>query len=158
MQAKNLLKIMPIRLYKMDKKSDRYRVCLNDGEEFMANNRKEKHCCPQCADEFHNIKKKNARIEKKQKQEESEKALNEISQKLDNEQNNIHILDQLDVKENGSQFNMDFLHTLGFDFCTNISKEALFNIYPQLNCHYVQIGAYRLFRVEITEVLIKKIK
>ena len=69
MQSKNLLKIMPIRLYKMDKKSDRYRVCLNDGEEFMANNRKEKHCCPQCADEFHNIKKKNARIEKKQKQE-----------------------------------------------------------------------------------------
>jgi hypothetical protein len=158
MQAKNLFKIMPLRLYKMDKKSDRYRVCLNDGEEFMANSRKEKHCCPQCADEFHNIKKKNARIEKKQKQKESEKALNEISQQLDNEDKNLKILDQLDVKENGSQFNMDFLHSLGFDFFTNISKEALYNIDPQLNCHYVQIGAYRLFRVEITEVLIKKIK
>jgi hypothetical protein len=158
MQAKNLLKIMPIRLYKMDKKSNRYRVCPNDGEEFMANDRTEKHCCPQCADEFHNTIKKNARIAKKQKQEESEKALNEISQQLDNEEKNLQILDQLDVKENGSQFNMDFLHSLGFDFFTNISKEALYNIDPQLNCYYVQIGAYRLFRVEITEVLIKKIK
>ena len=158
MQSKNLLKIMPIRLYKMDKKSDRYRVCLNDGEEFMANNRKEKHCCPQCADEFHNIKKKNARIEKKQKQEESEKALNEISHQLDNEEKNLQILDQLDVKENGSQFNMDFLSSIGFDFFSYAEKEALYNIDPQLNCHFIQIGTYRLFRVEITEVLIKKIK
>lgn len=149
---------MPIRLYKMDKKSNRYRVCPNDGEEFMANDRTEIHCCPQCADEFHNTIKKNARIEKKQKQEESEKALNEISQQLDNEQKNILILDQLDVKDNGSQFNMDFLSSIGFDFFSYAEKEALYNIDPQLNCHYVQIGAYRLFRVEITEVLIKKIK
>ena len=149
---------MPIRLYKMDKKSNRYRVCPNDGEEFMANDRTEIHCCPQCADEFHNTIKKNERIEKKQKQEESEKALNEISQQLDNEQKNILILDQLDVKDNGSQFNMDFLSSIGFDFFSYAEKEALYNIDPQLNCHYVQIGAYRLFRVEITEVLIKKIK
>ena len=58
MQAKNLLKIKPVRLYRMDRESNRYRVCLNDGEEFMANDRREKHCCPECADEYHNQKKK----------------------------------------------------------------------------------------------------
>jgi hypothetical protein len=109
MQAKNLLKVKITRLYRMDKEDDRYRVCPNDGVEFMANDRREVHCCPECADEFHNTIKKNARIAKKQKQEESEKALNEISQQLDNEEKNLQILDQLDVKENGSQFNMDFL-------------------------------------------------
>ena len=123
-----------------------------------ANDRREVHCCPECADEFHNTIKKNERIAKKQKQEESEKALNEISHQLDNEEKNLQILDQLDVKENGSQFNMDFLSSIGFDFFSYAEKEALYNIDPQLNCHFIQIGTYRLFRVEITEVLIKKIK
>ena len=81
--------------------------------------------CPQCSDEFHNTIKKNARIAKKQKQEESEKALNEISQQLDNEEKNIQILDQLDVKENGSQFNMDFLSSIGFDFFSLLQHLSL---------------------------------
>jgi uncharacterized Zn ribbon protein len=158
MQAKNLLKIMPIRLYKMDKKSNRYRVCPNDGEEFMANDRREVHCCPECADEYSNEKKRLAKLEQQQSLIETEIVLNDSIQQIDNEEKNLQILDQLDVKDNGSKFNMDFLSSIGFDFFSYAEKEALYNIDPQLNCHYVQIGAYRLFRVEITEVLIKKIK
>jgi hypothetical protein len=158
MQAKNLLKIMPIRLYKMDKKSNRYRVCPNDGEEFMANDRREVHCCPECADEYSNEKKRLAKLEQQQSLIETEIVLNDSIQQIDNEEKNLQILDQLDVKDNGSKFNMDFLSSIGFDFFSYAEKEALYNIDPQLNCHFIQIGTYRLFRVEITEVLIKKIK
>jgi len=58
MQSKNLKKRKIERLYEMDKESDRYRECLNDAVPFMANHRNEKFCCPECADEYHNLKKK----------------------------------------------------------------------------------------------------
>ena len=58
MQSKNLKKRKIERLYEMDIESDRYRECLNDGDPFMANHRGEKHCSPECADEYHNLKKK----------------------------------------------------------------------------------------------------
>ena len=45
MKAKNLLKVKNERYYLMDRESDRYRVCPNDGVEFMANDRTEKYCC-----------------------------------------------------------------------------------------------------------------
>lgn len=58
MKAKNLLTPRKKSPYKMDPTSDRYRKCPNDGVEFMAAHRTEKYCCPQCADEFHNEKKR----------------------------------------------------------------------------------------------------
>lgn len=157
MQAKNLLKIKPVRLYRMDRESNRYRVCLNDGEEFMANDRREKHCCPECADEFNNEKKRLAKIEAQQSLIETETVFNEIIQQIDNEEKNLQILDQLQLEDNGSKFNMDYLYSIGFDLFSFNGKGALFNIDPQLNCHFIQIGSYRLFRVEFSEVLIKKI-
>ena len=42
----------------MDPNSDRYRICPNDGVEFMAQHRSMIHCCSTCADEFNNQKKK----------------------------------------------------------------------------------------------------
>ena len=92
MQAKNLLKIKPVRLYRMDRESNRYRVCLNDGEEFMANDRREKHCCPECADEFNNEKKRLAKIEAQQSLIETETVFNEIIQQIDNEEKNLQKL------------------------------------------------------------------
>ena len=141
----------------MDRESNRYRVCLNDGEEFMANDRREKHCCPECADEFNNEKKRLAKIEAQQSLIETETVFNEIIQQIDNEEKNLQILDQLQLEDNGSKFNMDYLYSIGFDLFSFNGKGALFNIDPQLNCHFIQIGSYRLFRVEFSEVLIKKI-
>ena len=157
MQAKNLLKIKIHRLYEMDVESDRYRECLNDAVPFMANHRSEKHCCPECADEFNNEKKRLAKIEAQQSLIETETVFNEIIQQIDNEEKNLQILDQLQLEDNGSKFNMDYLYSIGFDLFSFNGKGALFNIDPQLNCHFIQIGSYRLFRVEFSEVLIKKI-
>ena len=142
----------------MDKESDRYRVCPNDGEEFMANDRGEVYCCPECADEYHNEKKRLAKVELKKKSLiEKETVLKESTQQIENEEKNLQILDQFDLKDNGSKFNMDFLYSLGFDFFSFNGKGILFNIDQQLNCHFIQIGSYRIFRVEFSEVLIKKI-
>ena len=157
MKAKNILKVKIERLYRMDRESDRYRVCPNDGVEFMANDRTEKYCCPECADEFHNEKKRLAKLEEQQSLIETEEVLNEIIEQINNEEKNLKILDQFHLKANGSKFNMDYLSSIGFDFFSFNARGELFNIDPQLNCHFIQIGSYRLYRVEFSEVLIKKI-
>ncbi len=157
MKVKNLLKRKIERLYKMDRESDRYRVCLNDGVEFMANDRREKHCCPECADEYNNEKKRLAKLELQQAILDTENALSVNIEQINNEEKNLKILDQLQLKELGSKFNMDYLHSIGFDFFSYNGKGALFNIEPQHNCHFIQIGSYRLYRVEFSQVLIKKI-
>ena len=77
MKAKNLLTPRKKSPYKMDPTSDRYRECPNDGVEFMAAHRTEKFCCPQCADEFHNEKK---RLAKKLLQDEIKEALIQLGQ------------------------------------------------------------------------------
>lgn len=74
MKAKNLLTPRKKSPYKMDPTSDRYRECPNDGVKFMAEHRAEKFCCPQCADEFHNEKKR--LVAEKLLQEEINEALN----------------------------------------------------------------------------------
>lgn len=50
----------------MDPESDRFRVCPNDGVEFMAKNRNSIYCSDKCADQFHNRKKKMAAEKKMQ--------------------------------------------------------------------------------------------
>jgi hypothetical protein len=157
MKAKNILKVKIERMYRMDRESDRYRVCPNDGVEFMANDRTEKHCCPECADEFHNEKKRLAKLEQQQSLIETETILSDIIEQINHEEKNLQILDQFHLKANGSRFNMDYLSSIGFDFFSYNGKGELFNIDPQLNCHFIQIGSYRLYRVEFSEVLIKKI-
>lgn len=73
MKSKNLLTPRKKSPYIMDPTSDRYRECPNDGVKFMAAHRTQKFCCPQCADEFHNEKKRLAA--EKLIQDEIDKAL-----------------------------------------------------------------------------------
>lgn len=157
MQAKNLLKRKIHRRYEMDVESDRYRVCLNDGVEFMANDRREKHCCPECADEYSNENKRLAKLEEQQRLIETEEVLSEIIEQINSEEKNLEILDQFHLKANGSKYNLEFLHSLGFDFSKCNGRGELFNVNPELNCHFLQMGSYRMYRVEFSEVLIKKI-
>jgi hypothetical protein len=74
MNSKNLLTPRPKSPYRLDPNSDRYRVCPNDGVEFMAAHRSTIFCNPKCADEFHNEKKRLAA--EKQLQEEITKTFN----------------------------------------------------------------------------------
>jgi hypothetical protein len=156
MQAKNLFKIMPLRLYKMDKKSNRYRVCPNDGEEFMANDRTEIHCCPQCADEFHNTKKKIAKLIEKNLCE-TDIVLNEIKEQRNMIKKNLLVLENLELDKKGSVFDLDYLFSLGFDSFLYNSKTSIFFKDKTTKRYYTQFENYRIFSVGFSEVLIKKI-
>ena len=157
MQAVNLLKTKIHRKYAMDRESDRYRVCLNDGVEFMAKHRNEKHCCPECADEFSNNKKKKIREELLKDSKELEKIKQNKTISLLTDEANIPILDQLPIQESGSLFYPEYLQSLGVDFEKYNGRGELYNIDPDLNCHFLQMGPYRLYRVEFSQILIKKI-
>lgn len=164
MNSKNLLTPRKKSPYKMDPKSDRYRQCPNDGVEFMAEHRSEKFCCDKCADEFHNQKKRNAEnklIEEAKAIIASPKALEpqaEYDLPLDKVKQNVKIIDDLTLDPTkGSVFNIDWLYSIGIDFNAYNGRGILYNIDSSHNCHFIQIGNYRLFRVEFSEVLIKKI-
>ena len=164
MNAKNLLTPRIKSAYKMDRTSHRYRKCPNDGYEFMTDNLGRIYCCDQCADEFNNQKKRaaeNKLLEEAkaiiatpavpQTQSQSEVPLDKVRQ-------NIKIIDTLTIDPvKGSVFNIDWLYSKGIDFSAYNGRGVLYNIDSSHNCHFIQIGNYRLFRVEFSEVLIKKI-
>ena len=153
---------------KIDPTSDRYRECKNDQVKFMAHHRSMLFCDEQCADEFHNRKKK---------KEEEEKFKSEIKrtvialpappdkpppEKVPDPQEklkqNIKFLDSQDIdSEYGSHFNMDWMHSQGYDFSAFTGQGKLHNIDPSNNCKFIQIGHYRMFRVAYSHVLIIKI-
>jgi hypothetical protein len=155
---------------KIDPTSDLYRICKNDQVEFMANHRNQIFCDEKCADDFHNRKKREAA--EKKLMEEVNKALEApipipvpetplpiaVKSPDDNLMKNVKILDTLEIDpEKGTHYNMDWLYSIGYDFKANTGKGKLYNIDQSLNCHFIQIGNYRLYRVEFSHVLIKKI-
>lgn len=166
MNSKNLLTPRKKSPYKMDPNSDRYRRCPNDGVEFMAVHRSEKFCCPQCADEFHNELKRKEAQEKKLLEEvksiidDPTKVQTQVQSEtlVDKAKQNVKILDTLTLDPvKGSVFNIDWLYSLGIDLSACNGRGVLHNIDSSHNCHFLQIGNYRLYRVEFSEVLIKKI-
>lgn len=150
-------------VYKLDKTSDRYRICPNDGVEFMANDRREKFCNPRCADEYHNLKKKEltktniasqidvtSQIDTTETQE-VELPINLLTQ-------NINLLESLSIDNlKGTRFSIDWLFSLGLDFSYFNGKGKLHNIDTNQNCHFLQMGNFRLFRTEFSQILIIKI-
>ena len=164
MNAKNLLTQRVKSAYKMDRTSIRYRKCPNDGHEFMTDNLGRIYCSDKCADEFNNQKKRDA----ENKLLEEAKAIiaspavpqtqTQSEVPLDKARQNIKIIDTLTIHPaKGSVFNIDWLYSKGIDFSAYNGRGVLYNIDSSHNCHFIQIGNYRLFRVEFSEVLIKKI-
>jgi hypothetical protein len=164
MNAKNLLKPKIKSVYKLDPTSHRFRICPNDGEEFMADNLNRKFCDDKCADEFHNGLK---RDEGNKLLEEAKAIIENASAPLqpnkpdipiDAPKKNVTILDTLTIDSvKGSEFNLDWLYSLGVDLTAYNGRGVLHNIDSSYNSHFIQIGNYRLFRVEFSQVLIKKI-
>lgn len=164
MNAKNLLTPRKKSPFKMDRNSDRYRKCPNDGVEFMAIHRTSIFCNDKCADEFHNQKKKGS--ENKLLEEAraiiamptvlTSKIVMELP--LDKAEQNVNIINTLIIdSEKGTVFNIDYLYSIGVDLSAYNGRGVLYNIDDSFNCHFLQIGNYRLLRVEFSEILIKKI-
>lgn len=165
MNSKNLIVIRRKSPYKMDPTSDRYRECPNDGVKFMAAHRSEKFCCDKCADEFHNLKKKEEAenlIDNGIKLLETPPLImdqNIAVQHLNIIDQNLRLLEKWDIDLiNGTQYHMEWMCSQGYDLTAYAYKGALYNIDPTLNCNFTQIGNYRLYRVSYTHILITKTK
>jgi hypothetical protein len=169
---KNLKKTVPYSPYKMNEESDRYRCCKNCSKEFMTPHRHRIFCDDECSNEYHNaLKRYNRDMKKLQDEIESQQQIDvaeEIIEKANKVtieetidetyetilKSNISILESLNVAENGTKYYFEVLESYGFDFTYYNGRGQLFNIDPKLNCHFTQVGTFRLCRVEYSKILI----
>ena len=169
---KKINKRPPQFLYKLNPESDRYRICKNCETELMASHRTRIFCDDKCSDEYHNalkrynrdMKKLNDEIEKQQKLEVSEELIEETIETTVEEtinetdetilKSNISILESLNVAVNGTEYEVEVLDSYGFQFNHYNGRGQLFNIDPTLNCHFTQVGTFRLCRVKYSKILI----
>ena len=171
----------------LDPNSDRYRICPHPecGIENMVKHRSRQYCCDEHADDHYNIKRRIAE-EVENSTDTSvittqpvlpvdpkyDSALNEnlpvrnentTQAEIDTIRNNafiknIKILDSLEIHpEKGTVFFIEDLWYRGLDFSIYSGLGSLYNIAPSNNCKFMQMGFYRIYRVEYSYVLIKKI-
>lgn len=169
---KKINKRPPQFLYKLNPESDRYRICKNCGTELMATHRTRIYCDDKCSDEYHNAKKRynrdmkklNEEIDKQQQLEASEELIEETIESTVEEtikesdetiiKSNISILESLNIDVEGTEYEIEVLDSYGFQFNHYNGRGQLFNIDPSLNCHFTQVGTFRLCRVKFSKILI----
>ena len=162
----------PQSIYKLNPDSDRYRICKYCDTEFMTSHRSRIFCDDKCSDEYHNahkryerdMKKLNDEIEKQKQLEVSEELIEETIETIVEEtinetdeailKSNISILESLNVAVNGTEYEVEVLDSYGFKFNHYNGRGQLFNIDPTLNCHFTQVGTFRLCRVKYSKILI----
>jgi hypothetical protein len=138
----------------------------------MATHRTRIYCDDKCSDEYHNaqkrynrdMKKLNEEIDKQQKLEGSEELIEEMIETKVEEtieesdetiiKSNISILESLNVDVDGTEYEIEVLDSYGFQFNHYNGRGQLFNIDPSLNCHFTQVGTFRLNRVKFSKILI----
>ncbi len=162
----------PQSIYKLNPDSDRYRICKYCDTEFMTSHRSRIFCDDKCSDEYHNahkryerdMKKLNDEIEKQQKLEVSEELIEETIETIVEEsinetdeailKSNISILESLNVAVNGTGYTVEALDSYGYKMSHFSGRGQLFNIDSNKNCHFLQVGNFRLCRVEYSKILI----
>jgi ribosomal protein S27AE len=156
--SRNLTWKKPKSDYKMDPKSDRYRVCPNCGIEFMTDHLSRIFCGDGCADEFHNRKKRDAQLNGMEAETNPPvSAIHSTNNPGSDLVNNMKILDALPIdKEEGNVFHVEQLDQLGLNLNYFSGRGELYNINPELGCHFLQVGYYRLYRLSFSEFLIIK--
>ena len=157
--SQHLKKSVPNSYFKMDEESDRFRKCKNCGKQFMTPHRGRVYCNDFCSDEFNNREKRWKREEasfNSNKIEETAKVNYELIIESDEEilKNNLSILESLNITEKERYVNMESLDSYGFKFEHYSGKSKLHNIDPSKECHFLQIGNFRLYRVDYSKVLV----
>ena len=171
----------------LDPTSDRYRICPHPecGKEHMVKHRSRQYCCDEHADDHYNIIRRlkekegnsttnnlipaqpvlpadpnyNSAVNENLAEKNEITAPAEIGSSVKNAYiKNIKILDTLEIHpEKGTVFFIEDLWSLGLDFTIFSGLGLLHNIATSYNCRFMQMGFYRIYRVEYSHVLIKKI-
>ena len=157
--SQHLKKSAPNSYFMMDEESDRFRKCKNCGKEFMTPHRGRVYCNDFCSDEFNNRDKRWKREEASFVHDTMEEKAIESSELIlepDEEilKNNLSILESLHITEKERCVNMDSLDSYGFKFGHFSGQGKLFNIDPSKECCFLQIGNFRLYRVDFSKVLV----
>lgn len=146
------------------KTSEYYRICPQCTKEFMADHMSRKFCSDKCGDDYNNAKKRLFPETEASIIEELPETSNLVDVQIvsptapsGSTENNLRILNSLPIDPyEGSYFHLEELDAKGFDFTKYAGKGKLHNISSEYNCHFLQIGVYRLFLVEYSHVLIVK--
>lgn len=164
----------------LDPLSDRYRVCPNCSIPHMVRNRGRDFCSDRCADQHYNTRRrllkqadpKNNAVMVADDIIVPEASAEEIAQpeiivaiepiQVNSESTygkNIRILNSMQILfPDGTTYPIEDLTKSGFDFNTYTDRGVLHNIDPELNCHFLQYEMYRIYRVDVSHVLIAKVE
>jgi hypothetical protein len=140
----------------MDRNSDRYRICPNDGVEFMANDRREIYCSEECCNEFHNLKRRNKITSSTNKSVEFTSAKHPFL--INQKDININILSQLTIESKQVVITIEELIQMGYDLNIYESMEEIQPVIEERNSRFLKIGKFNIYRIEIDKLLIQKTK
>ncbi len=159
----------------LDPLSDRYRVCPNCKIPHMVRNRGRDFCSDRCSDQHYNANRRLMKqAEPKGNSEVVAQTQNEASappgsatsltedtsskvvvHQMSAYDRNIWILDAQNIHpQNGTTYSIDDLVKIGFVFEACAGRGILHSIDPKLNCHFLQYGKYRVYRIDFTIVLV----
>ncbi|MGZ4055310.1 MAG: hypothetical protein ACXVDZ_14295 [Bacteroidia bacterium] len=160
----------PKSVFKLNPKSDRYRICPECGEGHMVKHRGRDFCSDKCCDDYNNKAKRLLKQSEPQQPITEEIPTNVLPvaevpkpevilapvEILNGVQKNIQILNTLviDPKE-GSACYLNYLMNLGIDFNEFVS-EKLHNIPSGYQANCLACGKYRIYLIDSNTVLITK--
>lgn len=157
-------------IYKLDRSSNRFRICPNCQKEHMVKHLGKDFCCDKCADDYYN---QNRRL-KKQAEEMLAQAGQDTTavytnggqlenfQETDPDWNdkmrtNLSVLNALALDDkHGSVFSIDDLFSLGFCFTCYSTQGRNHNLSEGIQSSFLIFANYRIYRTDYNKVLIKK--
>jgi hypothetical protein len=152
----------------LDPLSNRYRVCPNCQTPHMVRNKGRDFCSDRCADQHYNARRRllkqalqTVQIKPTEvattESDTTSAAATDYRACAENHDKNLQILNSLSIDtKNGTVIHSDDLLSRGFDFELSSGRGVLYNIDPSLNCHFMQYGVYRIYRVDFSQLLIYK--
>ena len=139
--------------YFLDQTSDRYRICPSCKCAHMVANRGRDFCSDKCADTYYNT-------HRRFRKQAIEILTPELQSITDNEsvlQTNYSLLNDLPVDPvNGTRYPIIYLLNIGFNFSYFTERNELYNTPVEQQCFSISIYSYRIYLLNITEVLISK--
>ncbi|MGZ4056397.1 MAG: hypothetical protein ACXVPU_12290 [Bacteroidia bacterium] len=158
-------------VFKLDRTSNRFRICPNCGKEHMVKHLGRDFCDDKCADDHYNQER---RLKKQAETMLSEKLIDvpvtsslggpvenlpEVDQAWGQAmKTNLAILDNLSLDpKHGSSMSIDSLLLGGFNFTQYTMQGKNHNIPDGIQSSFLIFGDYRIYRIDYSKVLIKKI-
>jgi hypothetical protein len=138
----------------LDPNRDRYRICpyWECRKPFMTKHRSRDFCSQKCHDDYHNQQKRLLKYGDEISKDNQHDLVNtQASENLNVLENNISILNELPLEEDGSFFDISELINIGFDFTVFTFRYKLPNT---MDSFFMLYGPYQIYLTEPNKILI----